>query len=59
MEALTPTLEGERAELLRSAVAGDELAFRRLISEHHEDMRRVCLAIFGNHSIAEDAAQSA
>jgi RNA polymerase sigma-70 factor (ECF subfamily) len=59
MEALTPTIEGERADLLRSAVAGDELAFRRLVSEHHEDMRRVCLAIFGDHSIAEDAAQAA
>ena len=59
MGALTPTIEGERADLLRSAVAGDELAFRRPVSEHHEDMRRVCLAIFGDHSIAEDAAQAA
>ena len=32
----------ERSELLVSATAGEEYAFRRLIAEHHEDLRRVC-----------------
>ena len=42
-----------------SAVAGDEVAFRHIIAAHHEDMRRVCLAIAGDHAIAEEAVQAA
>ena len=59
MQALTPTVDGDRRDLLRSAVAGDEFAVRRLIAEHHEGMRRVCLAISRDHAIAEDATQDA
>ena len=32
----------DRADVLASAAAGDEIAFQRLIAEHHDDMRRVC-----------------
>jgi RNA polymerase sigma-70 factor (ECF subfamily) len=46
-------------DMLRSAAAGDEFAFRRIIAEHHEDMRRVCLAIAGDHAIADEAVQAA
>ena len=49
----------ERTDALASAVAGDELAFRRLIVEHHEDMRRICLAIAGDRGIADEAVQAA
>ena len=31
----------------------------RTIAEHHEDMRRVCLAMAGDHGIAEEAVQAA
>ena len=49
----------DQTELLSSAISGDEIAFRRIISEHHEDMRRVCLAISGDHAIADEATQAA
>jgi RNA polymerase sigma-70 factor (ECF subfamily) len=48
-----------RPDVLASAAAGDELAFRRIIAEHHDDMRRVCMAISGDRAIAEEATQSA
>jgi RNA polymerase sigma-70 factor (ECF subfamily) len=59
MEAVTRMATGAAGDVLASAAAGDELAFRRIIAEHHEDMRRVCLAISGDHAIAEDAVQAA
>ena len=49
----------EHTQLVASAIAGDELAFRRLIAEHHEDMRRVCAYISGDLTVAEEATQSA
>ena len=49
----------EGSGVLASAAAGDETAFRRIIAAHHEDMRRVCLAISGDHAIAEEAVQAA
>ena len=47
------------AETLASAAAGDEIAFRRVIAAHHEDMRRVCLAVVGDAGIADEAVQAA
>jgi len=49
----------QQTDMLASAAAGDEVAFRRIIAAHHEDMRRVCLAIAGDHAIAEEATQAA
>ena len=43
----------------RRLVAGDEIAFRRIIAAHHEDMRRVCRAIAGDDAIADEAVQAA
>ena len=48
-----------QTDMLVSAAAGDELAFRRIIAAYHEDMRRVCLAISGDHAIADEAVQAA
>lgn len=56
---MTRLADLERTNVLASAIAGDELAFRHIISEHHEDMRRVCLAIAGDHVIADEAVQAA
>jgi RNA polymerase sigma-70 factor (ECF subfamily) len=47
------------ADLLASAAAGDEIAFKHIIETHHEDMRRVCQAISGDHAIADEAVQAA
>jgi RNA polymerase sigma-70 factor (ECF subfamily) len=59
MEALTRMADRKRTDVLASAAAGDEIAFRRIISEHQEDMRRVCLAVADDHAIAEEATQAA
>lgn len=59
MEAVTRTAARQQTDVLASAAAGDELAFRRIIVAHHDDMRRVCLAISGDHAIAEEAVQAA
>ena len=49
----------QQADTLASAAAGDEIAFQHIIDNHHEDMRRVCQAISGDHAIADDATQAA
>ena len=35
MEIVTRMADRERASLLTAAAAGDEIAFRRIIAEHH------------------------
>ena len=46
-------------DALASAAAGDEFAFRRIIAAHHDDMRKVCMAIADDRAIADEATQSA
>ena len=45
--------------LLASAAAGDEVAFRRIIAENHDDMRRVAAHVTGDRGLAEEATQAA
>jgi RNA polymerase sigma factor (sigma-70 family) len=59
MEAQTRMVERRSADALASAAAGDELAFRDIIEAHHDDMRRVCMAIADDRAVAEEATQSA
>jgi RNA polymerase sigma-70 factor (ECF subfamily) len=59
MEVVTRMAARPQTDMLASAAAGDEIAFRRIIAAHHDDMRRVCLAISGDHAIAEEAVQAA
>jgi len=59
VDTVTQLADLELTDVLASAIAGDERAFRQIISEHHEDMRRVCLAIAGDHVIADEAVQAA
>jgi hypothetical protein len=59
MDAVTRTAERGRAGLLASAAAGDEMAFRRIIVDHHDDMRRVAAYVAGDHAIADEATQAA
>lgn len=47
------------SDVIAAAAAGDELAFRRIISEHHEDMRRVCAYVTRDDAVAEEAAYAA
>lgn len=48
-----------RESELAAAAAGDEVAFRRIIIEHHDDMRRVSFAIARDQGVADDATQAA
>ena len=56
---MTRTAGQHDTSLLASAAAGDEIAFRRIIAAHHEDMRRVAAYVAGDHIIAEEATQAA
>ena len=59
MGAMTRTADRQGPDVLASAAAGDEYAFRRVIAEHHEDMRRVCRAIAGDDATADEAVEAA
>ncbi|MEA2026797.1 MAG: sigma-70 family RNA polymerase sigma factor [Chloroflexota bacterium] len=56
---MTRTAGRQEAALLASATAGDEIAFRRIIAAHHDDMRRVAVYITRDRSLAEEATQAA
>jgi len=49
----------DRSDVLASAAAGDEFAFRRIVAEYHDDMRRVCSYVTRDEAVAEEAAQAA
>jgi RNA polymerase sigma factor (sigma-70 family) len=54
------TAEAERQpSILERAVAGDELAFARIVADHHDDMARIAYLVCGDLDIAEEAEQSA
>ena len=59
MEALTRMAQQANSDVIASAAAGDELAFRRIIAEHHEDMRRVCAYVTRDDAVADEAAYAA
>jgi len=59
MEAVTRMADRQRASLLASAAAGDEVAFRRIILENHDNMRRVAAHVTGDQALAEEATQAA
>jgi RNA polymerase sigma-70 factor, ECF subfamily len=45
--------------IVEHAVAGDEVAFARIVAAHHEDMARIAYVVCGDLDIAEEAEQSA
>ena len=47
------------ATTVRLAADGDEVAFARLVAEHHAAMARVAYVIVGDAELARDAVQSA
>ena len=56
---MTRTADREREVSLAAAAAGDEVAFRGIIAEYHDDMRRVAAYVAGDHAIGEEATQAA
>jgi RNA polymerase sigma-70 factor (ECF subfamily) len=59
MEVVTRMATRQQADVLASAAAGDELAFRRIIAAHQAEMYRVCAYVAGDLAIAEEATQAA
>jgi RNA polymerase sigma factor (sigma-70 family) len=45
--------------MVEHAIAGDEVAFARIVATHHEDMARIAYFVCGDLDIAEEAEQSA
>jgi RNA polymerase sigma factor (sigma-70 family) len=48
-----------RPSIVERAVAGDDVAFARIVADHHDDMARIAYLICGDLDIAEEAEQSA
>jgi len=59
MEALTRMAQRDHGDVIASAAAGDEIAFQRIIAEHHDDMRRVCSYVTRDDAVAEEATYAA
>jgi RNA polymerase sigma-70 factor (ECF subfamily) len=47
------------ASTVERAIAGDEIAFARLVGAYHLDLVRVAYVVCGDEGLAEDAAQAA
>ncbi len=47
------------ASTVERAIAGDEIAFARIVATYHLDLVRVGFVICGDEGLAEDAAQAA
>ena len=47
------------APAVELALAGDELAFARIVDTYHRDLVRVAYVVAGDEQLAEDAAQAA
>lgn len=45
--------------MVEHAIAGDEVAFARIVAVHHHDMARIAYFVCGDLDIAEEAEQSA
>jgi RNA polymerase sigma factor (sigma-70 family) len=59
MAAMARGARRDEAGDIAPAVAGDDAAFARIVAAHHEDMRRVCVVVCGDETIAEDAVHAA
>ena len=55
MGAMTRTAARQGTDVLASAAAGNEFAFRRIIAEYHDDMRRVCSYVTRDEAVADEA----
>ena len=59
MEAATAGRPAIPLELVALASRGDETAFTRIVAANHADMLKVCLAVCGDATVAEEAVQAA
>ena len=59
MTVLTSRLGDAIGDLVRSAAAGDEAAFTRIVAAHHADMVRVSFVVCGDADLADEAVGAA
>ena len=59
MEAVTPGVDRQLERLVETAAAGDDVAFARIVAEHHGEMFRIASFICRDRLMAEDAVQAA
>jgi RNA polymerase sigma factor (sigma-70 family) len=53
-------LEAEsQRSTVASAIAGDELAFARIVAAHHDDLARIAYFVCGDLDVAQEAEQAA
>src|SRR6476646_5491876 len=45
--------------IVERAVAGDQVAFARIVAAHHDDLARIAFFVSGDLDIAEEAEQAA
>ena len=57
MNSLVP--DAAIASTVQLAVAGDEVAFARIVADHRAEMVRVAFVVCGDWDMAQDAAQAA
>src|SRR5580765_4897247 len=48
-----------QGSIVELAVAGDEVAFARIVAAHHDDVARIAYFVCGDLDIAEEAEQAA
>jgi RNA polymerase sigma-70 factor, ECF subfamily len=59
MHAMPSAADKDLADIIATAVTGDDVAFARIVDAYHDDMRRVCAFITRDMGLAEDAVQTA
>ena len=58
IESVIMAAETQRS-IVERAIAGDEVAFARIVAAHHDDMARIAYFVCADLDIAEEAEQSA
>jgi RNA polymerase sigma-70 factor (ECF subfamily) len=59
MHAMPSAADKDLADIVATAMTGDDIAFARIVDAYHDDMRRVCAFITRDMGLAEDAVQTA
>ena len=59
MTAIATSATQDTTTLISSAAAGDKAAFAVIVRAHHEDMRRVCVVVAGDETVADEAVAAA
>jgi RNA polymerase sigma-70 factor (ECF subfamily) len=59
MTVVTADSNEHLAAAVERAIAGDELAFARIVAAHQDDLARVCFVVTRDPELAQDAVQEA